>query len=1025
MPWTAWIHDQDTPITGTLDDIAHALGYSTRTMYNWRRADRPGNRRLIPSSENPQVPEQVVRPKPQRYRGVTTAPSVWIFDQGYTYTDLSTLTGLSIGRIKAIISTHGPNHLINYLAKDPWFHLTGSGLRSSTDDIHTHQAIFSLNTTMEPTSIRSFHTSIIWAIGQVVGPDPAMDDNVRILLRFRATSTVFREQTRVEFREIPWPYMDSMDGFLDMLNVIQETGRVQLDSVYDTDLEGADNIHIIMDSFTILWDTPMAGGCYLGSHGMATIIGDTHTFKVSRIKSTNNNCLLDAIRRGHPSILPHDNREIREALSIPHGQPMTMEHVEAISTKYKINIIIYRKDGSNVQCLQPNVTKSINILYDENHYSHIVQMTKTKKKRTHRRSAPAKPKVDVFFDIETVYNPKEEFKLIPYSISYLVAKGPNDVDMANVVNHTGPTCTVEFLCRMMDLATTHDVALIGYNNSGFDNYVLLDAIKTLSINISGTIFAGTRILRMYLGSMVVQDLYRITMGSLAKCCDDYHIHHMKEEGYSHADVQAAYEAGALDQWVEDNMAVVVSYNNHDVLALGELYYKVRGAIHDMVGMDIRGQITISSMAYKYWRTTLTKDMVVEGHDYETHQWLRRAIVAGRSQCMKGPYHGVGDYDMLDVNSLYPHVMATNPFPVGHGEMVQEYREDGYGVWNCTIVGQNGPHPVVIPRRPSLGSLDWTYRGEMDVVLTTVDVEMVRKYHGREAVIVRDGMWWRDGAHIFQEYIGRLYRVKGEQDELRANGHPYNPSLRNMAKLLLNSISGKMVQRNFPKHRALISSDAQYRAFLDKSVAGSVEVAMVHDGTYLVIGDTLPRYNKYPIHVGVYIYSYARRLMYDHVYSKVDVLYTDTDSALVTREDSDRLRRESPWLFQGGMGSLESDYDEIKEVILVGSKAYAMDCGKDGWRYKLRGVREGCGWVTYEEVLDRWGSVDSIPWEDVRAMYESEDDSLCNRYPDPEIFMMMMDGYGIVVFDWMMDRTCRVVDGTLDMSIRMRWLAKHI
>ena len=40
----------------------------------------------------------------------------------------------------------------------------------------------------------------------------------------------------------------------------------------------------------------------------------------------------------------------------------------------------------------------------------------------------------------------------------------------------------------------------------------------------------------------------------------------------------------------------------------------------------------------------------------------------------------------------------------------------------------------------------------------------------------------------------------------------------------------------------------------------------------------------PSYLGVYIYAHARKLMYTQVYTKVECLYTDTDSALIYYED---------------------------------------------------------------------------------------------------------------------------------------------
>ena len=40
----------------------------------------------------------------------------------------------------------------------------------------------------------------------------------------------------------------------------------------------------------------------------------------------------------------------------------------------------------------------------------------------------------------------------------------------------------------------------------------------------------------------------------------------------------------------------------------------------------------------------------------------------------------------------------------------------------------------------------------------------------------------------------------------------------------------------------------------------------------------------PSYLGVYIYAYARKLMYTKIFTKVKCHYTDTDSALIYYDD---------------------------------------------------------------------------------------------------------------------------------------------
>jgi hypothetical protein len=67
----------------------------------------------------------------------------------------------------------------------------------------------------------------------------------------------------------------------------------------------------------------------------------------------------------------------------------------------------------------------------------------------------------------------------------------------------------------------------------------------------------------------------------------------------------------------------------------------------------------------------------------------------------------------------------------------------------------------------------------------------------------------------------------------------------------------------------------------------------------------------PSYLGVYIYAYARKLMYTKIFTKVECHYTDTDSALIYYDDYLVFRRENPELFAKETISLDGKDYEIK------------------------------------------------------------------------------------------------------------------
>lgn len=67
----------------------------------------------------------------------------------------------------------------------------------------------------------------------------------------------------------------------------------------------------------------------------------------------------------------------------------------------------------------------------------------------------------------------------------------------------------------------------------------------------------------------------------------------------------------------------------------------------------------------------------------------------------------------------------------------------------------------------------------------------------------------------------------------------------------------------------------------------------------------------PSYLGVYIYGYARKLMYTKIFTKVKCHYTDTDSALIYHDDYLTFREQNPELFAKESIELDGRRFEIK------------------------------------------------------------------------------------------------------------------
>lgn len=168
------------------------------------------------------------------------------------------------------------------------------------------------------------------------------------------------------------------------------------------------------------------------------------------------------------------------------------------------------------------------------------------------------------------------------------------------------------------------------------------------------------------------------------------------------------------------------------------------------------------------------------------------------------------YYMLDVKSLYPYVMLCRMYGCGKqikGSYEECIEKEKIGFYEVTF-NQKNLKKNILPLRVCGKSLDWNYKGEMTCFINTVDIADLI-LHGCEIVHIGEGFYFENkisGKQLFrcQKYFKN---IKQEQDkykiiidskianeiEYKEAVENYNPALREMAKLFLNSLSGKVIE----------------------------------------------------------------------------------------------------------------------------------------------------------------------------------------------------------------------------------------
>mgnify|MGYP003114410881 CR=1 FL=1 len=388
------------------------------------------------------------------------------------------------------------------------------------------------------------------------------------------------------------------------------------------------------------------------------------------------------------------------------------------------------------------------------------------------------------------------------------------------------------------------------------------------------------------------------------------------------------------------------------------------------------QLVVDKIKFYKDKFTITK-----AKNYQDDLFHRGSMFAGRTQSFFGKIDIKMPLAMCDVKSLYPTCMGNYgdnncPMPYGKYLKTEEYIPNKLGIYRCKIIhqrcvwknkkevmkafnmveqithGKNVLHknyaPNVIPLRSEDRPLDWFYRGELDVVLTSVDIEVLKWATEDDSCIeVYEGHYWNDSkTELFVDFLNPAKEEKTNQDKLKAIGSPlYNQAKREGCKMISNSLSGKLLEAI---HEDVVDlfSISKYRKLEQDEAIGSLQIQDFGCGFSIINGKKSKEsvFNdpkrgdkkKKPAYLGMFVYAYARELMYKKLLSRYLCLYMDTDSACMPYFEWERCIKENKnvgLIDTGEYGCLEEevcytdkntgDFYPANRLIGISPKNYAV------------------------------------------------------------------------------------------------------
>ena len=189
--------------------------------------------------------------------------------------------------------------------------------------------------------------------------------------------------------------------------------------------------------------------------------------------------------------------------------------------------------------------------------------------------------------------------------------------------------------------------------------------------------------------------------------------------------------------------------------------------------------------------------------------------------------------------------------------------------------------------------------------------------------------YKMGKDIFGRYVSVLFEEKAKQDELKGKkDSDYNPALREVIKLFLNSVSGKLVED--PSH---------YKSFVfcnnaDKHLNGTSIAQEENNEINLWVG------------CGVMVYSYSKRNLFEYIRhlpnNSDDVIHVETDGIYFDAGKIESLKcnineykGEYPVAIGGKLGNIKIEHISQGVSYWLGKKFYYMYDDED--IMKIKGI----------------------------------------------------------------------------------------
>jgi len=628
-----------------------------------------------------------------------------------------------------------------------------------------------------------------------------------------------------------------------------------------------------------------------------------------------------------------------------------------VSRKEKFNELAFTQNFTRQKKMVYVEEKELEVLRHDLCMVELLEMFDKKKNKEREESKKtlqesikkAEKKVKIWwgsYDYET-YNADSTDRrtrdVKPYAVGWTHNIGGDYKENYEYIYHDGDI-TLEFINKLSKIKITdtthnHKLLLYAHNGGKFDAYeIIYKIISQTEIPIMNSLIKDGRIFQFSLKlknglTVEFRDSYILCAGSLDNLLKEFKCETKKLTGdIDHKTVNA-------DNFMEIKERCL-PYLQNDVLGLYELVSAMKKVYHEDYDIKLNEALTCASTARKFF---------INNHDFDTiplyeipfNQYLelKDYYYGGRCECF---HIGAVEKELYyyDFTSLYPFVMAKNPFPYGT-YMKKDisglpFNKNWFGMVKCYVRTTDFNMKPYLPYKDDVGKLCFSHFKENKLLwITTEEWKYIRENNlGYEITPIEILDYGHQHTNYFKGMVDKLFQAKKDAE---AEG---NDARRAMSKIIVNSLYGFWgikVSDNEQMSIQQFKNPEKKSAFINKHLCRNRLLGFEDVGK-----KTLVRTNEKldakcaNIIIAQFTTAYARTelytLMKDLEKSNGGVYYCDTDSVItdldLSKQENESLATKYSLCVKGEkLGDLTNEAGTVeggyKLGVFLGCKSYLL------------------------------------------------------------------------------------------------------